>query len=155
MKINQTTRSYIAALVDSEGCICLSKSWKNNRPHYNIRLAISMNDLAAIALVKEHFGGNINIGNGMRKDGRIGHDCYVISYTINKTKQILLKILPYLRVKKDQAKLALKFIALRQSFNKQRKNGKSFGHLPSKIEDKYEYYYNECRRLKSHNWIKH
>ena len=153
MKIKPTHLSYISGVVDSEGCICISKSHAENRLRYNISLSIAMNDQAALTLMQKYFGGNITIGNGKRKDGHIRHDCYVLRYSTQKTKEILTKILPYLQVKTQQAKIALEFIKVRQSFNKMRQKNNHFAYLPHHIESKYEKLYEKCRSLKKHYWM--
>ncbi len=151
MKINKTTLNYLSGIFDGEGCICLSKSHENNRPRYRVELSISMNDRISLEVFQKYFGGNINIGNGKRHN-RIAHDCYVLKYSTQKTKEILTKLLPYLLIKKEQAKIALEFINVRESFNKYRKIN-AFAPVPHKIETKYEKLYNKCRSLKKHNWM--
>lgn len=155
MKIKPTHKAYLASAIDCEGCICLYKRLgDNNRQYYKASLAIAMNDNHIVKLFQKYYGGNILIGNGRRKNGSFRHDCYVIKYSHEKTKKILQQLLPYLIVKVEQAKVALKFIETKERFEQYRQKNNCFGRLPNHIEKQYETLYNKCRSLKSHYWIK-
>ena len=153
MKIKQTDLSYVSGIIDAEGCICISR--RSNKTgdtiNYKAELTTSMCDIHSIKFIQSLFGGNIRIGNGKRRDGRIRHNCYIISYSGSKMKRILELTLPYIKVKQEQAKLAIKFIELKEKPTKKRK---LFQTTDKKTLKLLKQYYIEVKRLKTSNWIK-
>lgn len=151
MKINKTDLAYVAAIIDAESCICISRSHTKNRENYKESLTTSMNDLEAVLFIKQLFGGNNRIGNGKRRDGHIRHNCHVISYTGEKMKRILRLTLPYIKVKKEQAALTIKFIETKQKAAQKRE---LFQPLDQKTLSLCRTIYNKVKHLKTSNWIK-
>lgn len=102
--------SYCSGIMDGEGSIYLSKS----RGKFKPGLSISMNDIHGLEVFKTLFGGKIRIGKKRIKldsKNNAYARAYIISYgSYSKIKEILSHLLPFLRVKKEQAETMLDFI---------------------------------------------
>lgn len=105
--------AYIAGLVDGEGSIGIYE-YKSKYKNYGLNLVINMCDIEAIALVKEIYGGHLMTippkGNNRLQ--------YRLKLGRKETYVCLMEILPYLRVKKKQAEIALKFKETVRGYNK-------------------------------------
>lgn len=122
-EISTEDLAYVAGIIDGEGCIAL---WKNRETRYRKAISVTpgiglgMTDSLIIDFIYANFGGCISHSQpkGNRK--------LVTQYSINSRKELkklLTSILPYLRLKKQQAKLVLEFIEIRE---KKRKNNHTF-----------------------------
>lgn len=115
---------YLAGIVDGEGHITIArhktdKYWKAdgtvalrktpNTMYQNV-LGVRNTDLRLMDWLKEHFGGNY-YGGKSSKDNWKPSWCWH-STSNEKTKLILLGILPYLILKGEQAKIVLSNIEL-------------------------------------------
>lgn len=137
--------SYLAGLFDGEGTICIQKdsrplakdNGRNWNPIYNITFRVGMIEERAIRGFKEFF-----------KVGFI--DCEKVyhrfrpmwRYSIrakDDTRMVIEKIIPFLRVKKPQAELSLRYFVDCPS-----QRGR---YLTPEILQKKEEYYMEMRRL--------
>lgn len=140
---------YISGLFDGESSFFISKSIKNNKKQYRARISIGINDEIGLIPVKEVFGGKIRIGN-IKINTETGAEyspAYVLSYSAeSKVREICEKLMPFLRIKKEQAKLLLEFLNYKD-FN--RKNKLSSFLLAGKFNNLYI----KCKKLKSKNWI--
>lgn len=145
MRMNKTDLAYLSGCSDGESCICISKSKHNN---YRASFAVAMNNVESILLFQRLFGGNLRIGNKKSsKTNVIKHNQYIISYSdMNKVKQILQALLPYLKVKKEQAKLTIEFIDLKLQNNQKP--------ITPTLAKTLKSYYNKVKREKKINWIK-
>jgi hypothetical protein len=114
--MNKIALSYVAGFFDGEGSINLIKNSKRKRSkdswcaEYNLTIAIGQKDGSILDWIKDNLGGNISL---VKRDGSYFWYCGG-----RKAEAILKKILPFLKCKKPQAKLALTF------YN--RKDGKKF-----------------------------
>lgn len=98
---SKDSAAYAAGFLDGDGHISVSKGT-------NPRIAISSTDFILIKWLLAHFGGKFY--KAQRK--RIIYD-WRISGASNK-ERFLLKIIPHLQMKKEQAKLALEILRLRK-----------------------------------------
>ena len=102
--------SYLAGLFDGEGTIRINagrniKSYTNTR--YSPAISIGMSDEKVIKLISKTFKGKVNINR----------ECVLNRKTMyrwgtsgrNRVSEILKILLPYLKVKKPQALLVIKF----------------------------------------------
>jgi hypothetical protein len=96
--------AYTAGLIDGEGCITIphrtpEQAHRPSRVAY-LRVSVNMMDGECIDFLYGVWGGNIH----NRKDG-------LVYWELNgdKAREMLKKILPFLRAKKDQAELAIQF----------------------------------------------
>ena len=113
--MNKTTRgkpiekSYIAGLVDGEGCIGVYKRnyYKENwSPRYSAYVAITNTNYAVLDWVQSLYGGSLSKKKRYYKIHKQG---YVLQIRDSELKVFLKDILPYLRIKERQAKLVIKF----------------------------------------------
>lgn len=97
--------AYIAGIIDGEGCI---SSCRNNAGGtYRIRVMVVMCDSEAIEFGQLFFGGKIWARSSI--DNR--RQAYI--WTVSKREDQLFflnSIYPYLRVKRDQAEIALEWL---------------------------------------------
>ena len=98
--------SYMAGIVDGEGCISCSFS-NGEIPHintYGIYLRIGMTSSIPLEPFIEEFGGKIKLSKRRTKTGK--NVFFWAIYCRNAVK-VLNILIPYLRLKKDQAKDAI------------------------------------------------
>lgn len=108
--------SYLAGLFDGEGsfCICRQPSTKSKDGHENIYLhplvRIGMTNKDVVKMIHETFKVGKFYNEGVRKD-RPSYK-YMYRWNVGSRKEcieVIEKLLPYLKVKKRQAELVLKF----------------------------------------------
>ena len=103
-----TTLAYLAGIVDGEGYIGIKKSkayrcQDRKTPGYHARIQVRMNVRAAVGLLKDTFGGSFH--RERENIGLTGMWCW--STSDKQAAAALAKLLPYLRVKRRQARNAL------------------------------------------------
>lgn len=152
--MSKLTAAYVAGFVDGEGYIGIIKDSRKitfrRTDHYEAVIKIANTNKEIIFWFKESFGGNIHL----RKFLGNPKDAYCWTLAGEKIVPILDSIIPYLKIKKEQAMLVKK---LRKTYcsesyeyiNRTAKNG---GHLTSKttkenILDVREKYYKQIREL--------
>lgn len=102
--------SYLAGLIDGEGCIGLyehinkKKQWTNT---FNMQFSITNTDKNIIEWIQKTFGGKWYI---VTKKSQKLSECYKIYFNYENSYHILNKILPYLIIKKSQCKVAIEFL---------------------------------------------
>ena len=99
----------MAGLIDGEGCIEILKRKRpecKRKIYYCARLRISNSNKDLIEWLKNSFGGWIE----KREIGGNYKDAYVWVITYSKIEPLLIKILPYLKVKKKQGEILRKFL---------------------------------------------
>jgi len=108
--MSKLTPQYIAGLFDGEGWISLRpQSQKRYLSSITIHIGIGMTNSIILKFHKK-FGGYLNISPETEKHKK----CYKWSLgTKKQIKKFLTIIYPYLIVKKEQAKIMLKFIDLK------------------------------------------
>ena len=109
--------AYIAGIVDGEGYIGIkkSKAYKCQgrvSPGYHARVQVRMVDEGAIRFLAHHLGGWYYKEHGNIPTRRLLF-CYQASDL--SASNILLKILPFLRIKNQQAKIVLKLRRLQKA----------------------------------------
>jgi hypothetical protein len=124
MKDNDKTNwAYLAGLLDGEGCFTITGTWKNRKgiwrtktgpnTYFHINLIISLynTDLKVMKWLVDHFGGVYYVHHPSKKPShKIGYSWHPKGA---KNKELLLLgILPYLVIKREQAKLSLEYIRL-------------------------------------------
>ena len=93
---------YMAGFFDGEGYIGLLKRIRKGKYlEYFIQLSIGQNDGAIVDWIKDNFGGNCYV---VKRD-----DSFYWTASNRSAYQILKRITPYLKYKKPQAELALKY----------------------------------------------
>jgi len=107
-KTDRERNAYYAALVDGEGGIGIVQAWqpKGKRQH-QLRIRTWNTKPAPLYLGKKYFGGNISEQHKERIKS-----LFVWTLTGYKALSFLTKILPFMQIKHEQAKLAIEFMAL-------------------------------------------
>lgn len=119
---NEIDIARLATLIDTEGCIMITKPSncegrkKNARFYHQLRVTVANNDIGLMKWLKDHFGGYV---------GKQSPSCSKLSkrqtfywITHSKVAEDLLRFcLPFFLVKRNQAELALAF---RDTFTKNR-----------------------------------
>ncbi len=100
--------AYAAGIFDGEGYVGIDKtsvsSGHEKRMNHGIRVVISQKDGAIMYWLKEHFGGNVySQRNGTK------YSIYRWRAHAEKAEQFLLRILPYVIIKKKQVEFAIAF----------------------------------------------
>lgn len=90
--------AYLAGIIDGEGCLTIK--YNKTTDVYFTSIAVGMTELPAIDLMVEMFGGKIRLdSNGNRSRPMFRWE----SNSAIKNREVLSDLLPYLRVKKEQA----------------------------------------------------
>ena len=100
--------AYIAGLFDGEGCIRITRSKSKTyrtRIAHRIECQLSMANAFLPKLFQFHFGGNYG-GKKVKEGNQSQWYWMVTSFT---AAEFLKAILPYLKIKREEAKLALDF----------------------------------------------
>jgi len=94
--------SWMAGIMDGEGSICISKAYytKKGLPVFGIDVTISNTREEVLEPFITRYGGKIRYLGGKPK---------VWTCPAKKEKQFVTDVLPYLRLKGEQAKVILKF----------------------------------------------
>lgn len=104
MKISDI--AYVAGLFDGEGYVDIysaSTSKASKSPSLMLRLIISQKDGSIMNWLDKNFGGHV------RMERRKGSWIYRWDIRSQKAKDFLLLILPYLKIKRAQAEMAIEF----------------------------------------------
>ena len=127
---NKAIYGYLAGLLDGEGHISISRGTytkrklrsdgtlyeKPNCIHYMINIGITNTNIKLMKWLKQRFGGTYY---PLKRDDKPN---WKISYKWQYTKQndaeiLLLSVLPYLVIKREQALVLLSFVRLKDTFN--------------------------------------
>ena len=101
------TSIYMAGFFDGEGCIGLSRRKRSEHwTEYTIRLSIGQKDGAIMDWLKTNFGGMLYL---VKRD-----NSFMWVATNQVAFSILKRITPYLKYKKPQAEIALRFFEERK-----------------------------------------
>lgn len=91
--------AYLAGIIDGEGCIRLAKCYSKNAGRLHIRITVANRSLKLVKWLKKKTGWKYNI--------HANSGAFYWRVTSEGARKILKLILPYLVIKKAQAKLAL------------------------------------------------
>ena len=117
---DETLRAYVAGIFDGEGNIGFNRSTikRDGTPGRVVRASIYNTSESLLRFIQGHFGGTMHV-RGPR--GRLGKKpMWTLVWHAHSAKGLLISLLPYLRLKKRQAILALIVIIIRreQGFNR-------------------------------------
>jgi hypothetical protein len=98
---------YLAGLWDGEGSVTVSSQKRTRGWYWQVRLNITNTSARLIRSVHEEFGGRIWMGK-LRADACKPQYQWVV-FNSKECLYILQNILPYLRYKDDEAKLAIEY----------------------------------------------
>ncbi len=106
----ESEKIYMAGLFDGEGCVHINK-WRGRSKKgdaYSLLVQIKMCDGRLLTHLHQQFGGNLALDRRSLINPRHS-DIQVWRVGCAKAKDFLESILPYLKLKKLQAKLAIQF----------------------------------------------
>lgn len=98
--------SYLAGIIDGEGCINIVKYHKENRYRYRLQVRVINTSKELVEWIKENFGGYVT--SRERKGYRLIYEWGIFN---TQAEELLEDILEYLIIKKPQANVALDFRA--------------------------------------------
>lgn len=116
-KVSQFELAYLAGFIDGEGCFYIgnhqgiSYCTGNRYPNYHCILKISNNCIQVLEWIHKTFGGQITTHNKKTKSKDRNFITYDIYFTGNLLTDLTEMLIPYLIVKKPQAKVMLKMRA--------------------------------------------
>ena len=139
-------RGYAAGLIDGEGCIQIKRvgnNGKSRNPEYNLQVSINMTDEEPLKFMLGCFGGSIY---HTKQHGYGFREVYRWEITRKPAEKFLKQILSFLKNKKKQAELGIRF--QQQRITQTHAHGK-YQPFPQYVLDKYHSFYEEMRKLKS------
>lgn len=106
-KIKKADIYYLAGLFDGEGCVTLGKANNNYTPTYHLNVNIVNTNEALIRWVHSVVGK----GGVSQKTRENDHwkDCFTWKVNGEHAVEFIKRIYPYLKVKKAQAEIAIKY----------------------------------------------
>lgn len=107
---------YLAAMIDGEGCVCISKYRKNanGHPGYIVTVSVTNTKEKLMKWLIANFGGRY-FTQWRHSDERAKNKRLIHTWRVSGRKNretVLLGTIPYMLLKKEQALLALKFSRL-------------------------------------------
>lgn len=126
--VTETDKAYLAGVIDGEGCITAIRDIRKKRIEVTFQICVRMSARNVIELFSELYGGNVTVTK--YKNNKWSTQ-YQWRASGERGEKLLWDILPYLRVKYEQAELYLK---ARATFTGIYKNGVSGRVSPSDIE---------------------
>lgn len=97
---------YFAGIVDGEGCICIFRTKTDKIEYKALCLAIVNTDKRLIDWLVKTFNGKFNTVYPKIEKQRTRYQWSLFG---SKAQEILVKVEPYLKLKGEQARLALQF----------------------------------------------
>lgn len=110
---NNITLSYAAGIVDGEGCITLSKCKKKNSKNclkYKMTVVVSMCNPKVPEFLHNNFGGALNTYKWSGPKSNVRLPIHIWQIHTQMAGWFLKIILPFLLIKKEQAKLAIEYL---------------------------------------------
>jgi hypothetical protein len=102
--------SYLAGIIDGEGCLTIGAGRKGKVTNYNSIIMVTSTSEQLVKWLQHNFGGNYY------KSGRIvprSKPAFIWRFLKHKEIELLLlAILPYLIIKREQAIILLEFVRL-------------------------------------------
>lgn len=117
----KTKFAYLAGIIDGEGCLSIGagRRQKWGVINYNSIVSVANTDIGLIKWLHTNFGGNFFDGKQQRPNNKKHYIWRVL-----KRKEIeilLLAVLPYLIVKRNQAIVLLEFVRLPRDMNPEKR----------------------------------
>jgi len=109
--ISKTDLAYTAGIIDGEGCISIVPRKLDGKVYHSLFVAVTCTDTVIVPWLKATFGGNTHQVKERRKNHR---DMLQWGISTQEAEDFLRRILPWLRLKKPQAELALYFRTLKR-----------------------------------------
>lgn len=100
---------YVAGIIDGEGCLIITRSNRHGSYfNYYARIHVKNTDMRLMRWLVDNFGGNIHPHKPKSVKHSMAYSWY-FSGNAKSKELFLLAIMPYLIVKKEQAKILVEF----------------------------------------------
>jgi hypothetical protein len=142
VKMKKTDLAYLAGVIDSDGCISISK-YSNCRA-YRVTLVVVQRDMPLIEYLYNTFDGSVNMVSTARKNYRDFYLRWMI--TDRRAITILKQIYPYMRLKKRQAEIA--FALYDEKYREGNKAGQNYRYSDDSIEKQRNLFF-DIKKLNS------
>lgn len=112
-RATETVHAYCAGLIDGEGCISIGKQYSQpkrllqRRHYYNLAVIVVTKDEHLTKWLYGNYGGTVNVVTRGGWQRRGVYKRWVVHSV--RAQGVLKDILPYLILKKDQARTAIEF----------------------------------------------
>lgn len=117
VKIKNDELAYIAGIIDSDGYVGIVKNGETRRKKitFNFRPTITITQVQpeAIGFIQEKIGGKFGINKQLKNSNWKNQYRWGL-YNRKEIKEFLEKILPYLKIKKRQAEMVIKYCEERE-----------------------------------------
>lgn len=101
---------YLAGIIDGEGCIAIGAGKRETCINYNALVLVQNTSKVLIDWLQDNFGGQVYLS---KKETERTKAAWMWRITRKRDIEILLlAVLPYLIVKREQAKILLNFVRL-------------------------------------------
>lgn len=109
--MKETTKAYAAGILDAEGCLSIRKQIRIDKPiNFASAIIIQTTSKELSNWMKHHFGGSIRFRKSVSDHWKDSFRWEI--HNAVHGRRFLLQVLPYLRIKKKEAELLLKYYAL-------------------------------------------
>lgn len=138
--------AYLAGIVDGEAYVGIKKGRRPDsiNPLYHERIQVRMVDIGAVELLVETFGGHL-YHEKLVSETRRPLYCWAVSDA--SAARVLAQLLPFLRVKREQALNVLELRRSKEDPRARRRGNPSHRPMPSDIVDAREVLYLRAREL--------
>lgn len=106
MEIKEVELAYTAGLFDGEGSLSIFKCSRGNS--YGLSIAIQITDKEVLDYISSLFGGKVT---SIKRRENNKRDTWTWSLHSLKAKSFLVKIYPFLRLKKESAAICIEFVS--------------------------------------------
>jgi len=107
-EVPEVVKAYIAGLIDADGSIGIYEQGENGRtPTFTVTVTIRMAESEGIELLQQYFPRKVTSTKSYNRKR-----LYRYRVTGAIAKEILSALLPYLRIKRNQAELAIAYFSL-------------------------------------------
>ena len=116
--MKEKTKSYMAGIFDAEGCARIATHKRGNQTYFEPKVYLSNKSRALMQWSVLHFGGSFSL-NVNKNAGEDWYLWYLQSFS--SVAAFLKAILPYLKYKREQAKVLIEFIENRDNLSESQK----------------------------------
>ena len=107
---------YLAGIIDGEGSFIISRSDRGNYDNYYGRIHVKNTDKRLMKWLVEKFGGTVNVHKPKSEKHSVAYSWYFGGNAKSK-ELLLLSLMPYLIIKREQAKLLVEFFRMSGEVN--------------------------------------
>lgn len=137
--LRERDKAWMAGFIDGEGCLTISRQVRKGRPSPACRayITIATTHRDVLQGFVERYGGRVYSVHERRGDkrGRKWADAYDWYCPVSSAEQLLVDVLPHLRIKRPQAEILLTFIRKKRAFERRFWPGRGKGSAPLTAEE--------------------